>query len=190
MKAILLNSLLVLILISSFQTKTIFMSTNGNDESGDGSIDNPYLSLMKCQNVAANGDIVYIRGGSYTNFNIAYSNSNYNYIHYFNKSGITYEAYESEKVIFDFEFAQKYKINNEIPSKSVTGFMIKEGAENITFQNFDCTRIPTLSLNEILILKIMKFKMEMDLRLEDGENQRKQKIYMGHTAGKIPLFIL
>ena len=40
------------------------MSTEGNDETGDGSIGNPYLSLMKCQTEATNGDIVYIRGGT------------------------------------------------------------------------------------------------------------------------------
>ena len=58
---------------SSYESKLIFMSTEGNDDSGDGSIRTPYLSLMKCQEVASNWDIVYIRGGTYTNFNIAYS---------------------------------------------------------------------------------------------------------------------
>ena len=74
------------------------MSTEGNDDTGDGSIDNPYLSIMKCQDEAESGDIVYIRGGTYTNFNIAKTTDTYNYINDFTKSGITYKAYESEKI--------------------------------------------------------------------------------------------
>ena len=99
--------IIIIILIFIIQTKDIYMSTIGNDESGDGSIENPYLSIMKCQTEANSGDIVYIKGGTYTNFEIASSTSTYNYIFYFSKSGITYKAYNSEKVIFDFEFDPK-----------------------------------------------------------------------------------
>ena len=68
-----LRILFFLLITSSFESKLIFMSTEGNDDSGDGSIGTHYLSLMKCQEVASSGDIVYIRGGTYANFNIAYS---------------------------------------------------------------------------------------------------------------------
>ena len=95
---------ILLTILSTLETKHIFMSTEGNDETGDGSIDNPYLSLMKCQEVAESGDIVYIRGGTYTNIDIATTTNTYNYIFHFTKSGITYKAYNSENVIFDFEF--------------------------------------------------------------------------------------
>ena len=40
---------ILLTILSSLKTKNIFMSTEGNDETGDGSIENPYLTLMKCQ---------------------------------------------------------------------------------------------------------------------------------------------
>ena len=48
------------------------MSTEGSDDTGDGSIENPYLSMMKCQKVAKSGDIIYIRGGTYTNFDFKF----------------------------------------------------------------------------------------------------------------------
>jgi len=78
------------------------MATNGNDSTGNGSIDKPYKTLMKCQEIANSGDVVYIRGGTYKDFSIAASDANYNYIHKFTKSGITYQAYNQEKVVFDF----------------------------------------------------------------------------------------
>ena len=46
--------------------------------------------------------------GTYTNFEIASVTTTYNYILSFTKSGVTYKAYNSEKVIFDFEFDPKY----------------------------------------------------------------------------------
>ena len=149
MSRILIKSVYFFILVSLFEAKEIYMSTTGNDETGDGSIGKPYLSLMKCQEEAESGDTVNIRGGTYTNFGIAISINIYNIIHYFTKSGITYKAYDSEKVIFDFEFDSKYLLKDDTKKQRVTGFMIKEGTENITFENFDCTRIPSLSLDEI-----------------------------------------
>ena len=107
---------LLLALILSIQTAEIYMATNGNDITGDGSFQKPFKTLMKCQEKANYGDSVYIRGGTYKNFPIAYSDNIYNYIHKFDKSGITYQAYNNEKVIFDFEFAQKYKMKNGIPT--------------------------------------------------------------------------
>ena len=67
--------------IISIQSAQIFMATNGNDSTGDGSINKPYKTLMKCQEKANAGDIVNIRGGTYKGFSIAASDSTYNYIH-------------------------------------------------------------------------------------------------------------
>ena len=39
------------------------------------------------------------------------------------------------------------------------------------------------------ILQMLIFKMEMDLKLEDGENLQQLKIYMVHLVEKILLFI-
>ena len=103
MKIFIFNIIFFFLILNS-NSIDIYMSTLGNDETGSGSFSNPYLTLMKCQEIANYGDIVYIIGGIYKNFPIARSTSSYNYVHYFSKSGITYKAYNSEKVIFDFEF--------------------------------------------------------------------------------------
>ena len=183
MKSKILQYFIFLLIISFYESKNIFMSTEGNDNAGDGSIDNPYLSLMKCQEVATNGDIVYIRGGTYTNFNIARTYNNYNYIHYFTKSGITYKAYESEKVIFDFEFNKEYAKKDEILQQRVTGFMIAENTENLIFENFDCTRIPTLSLDEIVAAKLSKNLTQSECFQSRGKNIRFNRINAYNNNG-------
>ena len=183
MKVIFLQSLILINIFSFKETKSIFMSTEGNDETGDGSKENPYLSLMKCQNEGNSGDIIYIRGGTYTNFNIARSTNTYNYIHYFTKSGLTYKAYESEKVIFDFEFAKKYMIKNDILRQRVTGFMIEEGTENIIFENFDCTRLPTLNFDEIVEAKLSKNLTQSECFQSRGKNIRFNRINAYNNNG-------
>ena len=65
MKSLKLYFIIFFTFFSSIESKEIFMSTEGNDGTGDGSIDNPYLSIMKCQNEAESEDIVYIRGGTF-----------------------------------------------------------------------------------------------------------------------------
>jgi len=158
------------------KSKDIFMSTIGNDEEGDGSFDNPYLSLSKCQESAEYGDIVYIRGGTYKNFEIAYSTSTYNYIHYFSKNGITYKAYNSESVIFDFEFDSKYKKRDNKITQRVTGFFIKDGAEDITFEDFSCTHIPTMTLEELVEAKASKNLTQSECFQSRGKNIRFNRI--------------
>ena len=185
MKTILLQICIILIIFPFQKADAIFMSTEGNDETGNGSKENPYLSLMKCQNVAKSGDIIYIRGGTYTNFAIAHSTTTYNYIHYFTKSGLTYTAYESEKVIFDFEFSKKYLIRNEQLRQRVAGFMIAEGVEDITFEKFDCTRIPTLTWDEIVAAKFKKNLIQSECFQSRGKNIRFNRInaYNNYAIG-------
>ena len=65
-----------------------------------------------------------IRGGTYKSFNIAASDTIYNYIHKFSKSGITYQAYNGEKVVFDFEFASKYKQKDGKATQRVSAFFV------------------------------------------------------------------
>ena len=168
--------LIFFIFFSTYKSKTIFMSTEGNDETGDGSIENPYLSLMQCQSKSKSGDVVYIRGGTYTNFNIAKVTNTYNYIHYFTKSGISYKSYNSEEVIFDFEFDPKYKTKEGSIRQRVTGFMINEGVENVTFENFACTRIPTLSWDEIVAAKFSKNLTQSECFQSRGKNIRFNRI--------------
>ena len=90
--------------IAYIQSAQIFMATNGNDSTGNGSIDKPYKTLMKCQEKANSGDVVNIRGGTYKGFSIAASDATYNYIHKFTKSGITFTS----KAFFKFFFFNNF----------------------------------------------------------------------------------
>ena len=148
-----INFIFILLLFQIIKTSDIYMSTTGDDNLGDGSFSNPYLTLMKCQEMANEGDTVYIMEGTYTNFEISSYTSTYNYIFTFNKSNITYKVYNSKKAIFDFEFLDKYKKNNNgIISQRVTGFYIPNGIQNITFEDLICTHLPTMSFDEVSVL--------------------------------------
>ena len=144
------------VLLLSIHSKEIFMATNGNDSTGDGSIKKPFKTLMKCQEKANAGDIVNIRGGTYKGFTIADSDATYNYIHKFTKSGITYQAYNQEKVVFDFEFKDSYKYYNGKPLRRVTAFLVWKNTQDITFKDFDCTRVPALTYKELVAMKSSK----------------------------------
>ena len=183
MKSRILKYVIFFIFFSSYELKSIFMSTSGNDDSGDGSIENPYLSLMKCQEEASRGDIVYIRGGTYTNFDISLISSTYNYIHFFTKSGITYMSYNSEEVIFDFEFDTKYNKKDGILRQRVAGFMINEGTEDLVFENFACTRIPTLTWDEIVAAKMSKNLTQSECFQSRGKNIRFNRIKAYNNYG-------
>ena len=46
--------------------QNIYMATGGDDDTGDGSIGNPYATLQECiDNISSAGDTVFIRGGRY-----------------------------------------------------------------------------------------------------------------------------
>ena len=156
--------------IISIQSAQIFMATNGNDSTGDGSINKPYKTLMKCQEKANSGDTVNIRGGTYKGFSIAASDNTYNYIHKFTKSGITYQAYNQEKVVFDFEFKDSYKYSNGKASKRVSAFLIWKNTQDITFKDFDCTRVPALTYNELVAMKSSKLTTQSECFTSYGKN--------------------
>ena len=142
----------LLALIISMNSADIYMATNGNDNSGDGSISNPFKTLMKCQDVANAGDIVHIRGGTYTNFAISDSDNVYNYIFKFSKNGITYQGDQSDPAVFDFEFNSKYKMKNNKASQRVAAFYIPKNVQDITFKDFSVTRVPVLTYDEVAAL--------------------------------------
>ena len=140
---------IILFLILSTKAKDIFMSIEGSDETGDGSKLSPFLTLMKCQEIANSGDTVYIRGGIYKNFPIAEQAKTYNYIHKFTKNYITYKSFNSEKVIFDFENDSKYQIKDGLKTQRVAAFYIPKGVRNITFEEFSVTGVPSLLLEDL-----------------------------------------
>lgn len=113
--------------ISSLTVKAAeyYISPSGSD-SNSGTYDSPFASITKAQDVASSGDVVYMLGGTYSNFTIASSDSNYNYVHEITKSGITYRAYSSSNPpIFDF--------SNVSTSKRVAAFHIAKGVSDVTF---------------------------------------------------------
>lgn len=107
---------------------TYYVSSTGSDNNS-GTKSKPFKSLMKAQSAASAGDTVYIREGTYTDFDIAKTDSTYNYVHAFNKSGITYEAYPGERPIFDFK---------EVPTNlRVAAFFVEDKVTDITFKGFE-----------------------------------------------------
>lgn len=105
-----------------------YISPTGND-SNPGTKSAPFKSMMKAQEVASSGDTVYIRGGVYDEFEIAKTDSNYNYVHAMTKSGITYEAYPGERPVFDFK---------HVPTNlRVAAFYVEDRVTDITFKGFD-----------------------------------------------------
>lgn len=111
-----------------------YISPSGSD-SNLGTLESPFGSITKAQSAASSGDTVYILGGTYTNFTIANSDSNYNYVHDITKSGILYRAYSSKDIpIFDF--------SNITTSKRVAAFRIASGVSDVTFLTIKVTGVP------------------------------------------------
>lgn len=117
---------------SAFAT-TWYVATTGSD-SNSGSSTAPFRSLTKAQAVAASGDTVLIRGGTYSSFSIAGSDSNYNFVHNITKSGITYAAFTGETPVFNF--------SSITTAKRVAGFHIASGVSGVTFRGFQVTGVP------------------------------------------------
>jgi hypothetical protein len=124
---ILLGTQLTTFTLASAAT-SYYVSTTGSD-SNAGTLDKPFATLMKAQSAAASGDTVYIRGGTYKNFTIADSDTTYNYVLEFTKSGITYRGYGSEVPIFDF--------SNIGTTKRVAAFYILASASNVDFRQLE-----------------------------------------------------
>lgn len=118
--------------IATTSATSYYVSPNGNDTNA-GTINEPLKSLMQAQSLASSGDTVYIRGGVYDDFEIAKTDSNYNYVLAFNKNGITYEAYPGERPVFDF---------SHVPTNlRVAAFFVEDRTTGVTFQGFDVTGV-------------------------------------------------
>lgn len=133
---VMLMSLGALFCISSTNVyaASYYISPSGND-SNVGTLESPFASITQAQSAASSGDTVYILGGTYSNFTIANSDSNYNYVHDITKSGIIYRAYSSKDVpSFDF--------SNITTSKRVAAFHIANGVSDVTFLTIKVTGVP------------------------------------------------
>lgn len=92
---------LLALLPASALATSYYVSASGSD-SNSGTLSSPFKSITKAQSVASSGDTVYLRGGTYSSFTVAGSDSNYYYVHQLNKGGIHYTNYGSEVPVFNF----------------------------------------------------------------------------------------
>ncbi len=84
---------------------TYYISPEGNDETGNGSFENPWYNLGKAISVAQAGDVIYCRGGRYM---MSWRGTDGKLTVRLSQSGtaaepIVISAYENEVPIFDFE---------------------------------------------------------------------------------------
>ncbi len=122
---------LLALLPGALVAATYYVSPTGSD-SNAGTLSAPFKSITKAQSVAASGDTVYLRGGTYSSFTIASSDSTYHYVHTINKSGISYVNYPGETPVFNF---------SSIPTDlRVAGFYVT--ASNIHFTGVQVTATP------------------------------------------------
>lgn len=85
--------------------KTYYISPAGNDETGDGSFENPWFNIGKAVSVAQAGDVIFCRGGRYK---LSWRGTDGKLTVRLSQSGtaaapIVISAYEAEAPIFDFE---------------------------------------------------------------------------------------
>jgi parallel beta-helix repeat protein len=116
------------IALASTPLHTYYVSPTGSD-TNTGTIDSPFLTVQHAQSVAVAGDMVYLRGGTYSMSNAQISNDDglYSSVTYLNKSGtasapIEYSAYPGEKPIFDFSSVKP--ANRRVTAFLVTGSYI------------------------------------------------------------------
>ncbi|MDA9119962.1 hypothetical protein N9J83_07450 [Opitutales bacterium] len=118
----------------------IFVSTTGNNSTGDGSISNPYGTIKYAGDQALPGDTIFVRAGTYQNsdFNdndiwtgepvARLSNINGTTGNY-----ITFIPYQNEQVVIEFDGIYGFLIQNSSYIK-IQNFIFDGVADNITQQ--------------------------------------------------------
>jgi hypothetical protein len=125
-----------LLIAGSIQASTYFVAPKG-DDSGPGTVDQPFATLQKGHDKAAAGDTVFIRGGTYT---FPEKSAKENCGVYITKSGesdakrIYFWAYKNEVPVFDFA---------DVPLTSVTGAGIRiNGSKWLHFKGLEICNVP------------------------------------------------
>ncbi|WDM31310.1 DUF4990 domain-containing protein [Paenibacillus mucilaginosus] len=136
-----------LVMSTSAFAADYFISPTGSD-TNPGTKSAPFKSIMKAQSAASSGDTVYIRGGVYDDFQIAATDSNYNYVHDITKSGITYEAYPGdERPVFDFQ---------HVPTNlRVAAFRVADQVTGIKFKGFDAIGVKVGSQKQSEVFRVI-----------------------------------
>jgi len=160
MKRIFTVLILPLILWASpVLSKTYYVSPSGNDNN-TGTISSPFATLQKGHDVAASGDIIYLRGGTYKNFTIKGSDANYHYVNQITKSGISFLAYPGETPVFNF--------SNVAATLRIGAFQVT-GANNV-FQGFEITgvQVGTQKQSECFQVSNGNGNIFRQLKMHDG----------------------
>jgi hypothetical protein len=124
--------LLAMLMPGLARAATFYVATTGNDNAA-GTLAQPFASIARAQQAASSGDTIYIRGGTYTNFAVATTDANYQYVLSITKSNLKFLAYPGDpRPIFDFGAISPASLR--ICGIQVTG-------SNNTFQGFDLTGI-------------------------------------------------
>lgn len=107
------------------RAETYYIATDGVD-TNNGSLEQPFASIMRAQEAAEPGDTIYIRGGTYRilESQIASKQRIWAHVIQLNKSGswdkrINYWAYEDEHPVFDFSNVKPHRMR--VHAFSVSG---------------------------------------------------------------------
>lgn len=121
-------SLLFLICFSaSIHAATYYVSTTGSD-SNPGTITSPWLTVRHATSTVSAGDTVYLRGGTYTDHSVTFSNSGSS------GSPITIIAYPGEVPVLDAGFTTASQ------SSAPMGFFEIDGPSYITLDGLEIMR--------------------------------------------------
>ncbi|WP_205865020.1 DUF1565 domain-containing protein [Planctomonas sp. JC2975] len=142
-----------------------YISPNGSD-SNPGTKDAPFKTLLKAQDAASAGDIVYIRGGLYNDFVVPETDNPfedvYHYVNPISKSGITYEAYPGDpRPVFDF--------SNVPTDQRVAGFYIQTNVTDVNFVGFDVTGVKVGAQKQSEAFRIAGGANFVDMDVHDNE---------------------
>lgn len=128
-----------MIFITNSWSQEIYVATNGNDSTGDGSITNPYKTIQHASELTTPGTNVYVRGGTYQNLtfndgdiwngdNLATIEVNGTPSAY-----ITFQPYRDEQVILQFDDTYGIIVKNASYVK-IVGFEFKGISNQITIE--------------------------------------------------------
>lgn len=114
-----------------------YISPTGSDNN-PGTKSAPFQTLMRAQDAASPGDVVYIRGGVYNHFDVQVTDNPfedvYQYVNDIKKSDISYVAYPGDpRPVFDF---------SSVPTEQrVAAFYVRQSVSGVNFIGFDVTGV-------------------------------------------------
>ena len=115
----------------------VHVAVNGDDENGDGSMDNPYATITKAADVAQPGDTVFVHSGTYHNKNFGdgdiWKKDKMAYIrcHGTEQAWIVFMPFPGDSVLLEFDARGIYITGSYV---KFTGFEVKAMGDQITLE--------------------------------------------------------